>query len=64
MMTFLFWVGLSATILLMLAVVADEVVRPSVRLVARLENAGARRLVPLALARAGALRIEVAPATP
>jgi hypothetical protein len=64
MMTFIFWVGLIATTLLMLAAVADEVLRPRLKRLSRLERADARRLVPLSLARAGALRIEAVPATP
>ena len=57
MMTFLFWVGLSATTLMLLAIAFEEAVRLS-RSRARTSIAeGASDLLPISLARARAMRI-------
>jgi len=52
MLTFLFWVGLSATVLLLSAMAADEVVRRGRRQHIRVPRVAADRLVPISLARA------------
>lgn len=52
MLTFLFWVGLSATVLLLSAMAADEVARRGRRQHIRAPRIAADRLVSLSLARA------------
>jgi hypothetical protein len=52
MLTFLFWVDLSATVLLLSAMAADEVVRRGRRQHIRAPRIAADRLVSLSLARA------------
>ena len=57
MLSFIFWVSLSATTLLMLAVAVDEIVRLARRRVPQASAEGAASLVAVSLVHARALRV-------